>query len=272
MLKSGHALITGATRGVGLEIARMFNKNKIPTIITGRDGKVAKQVAKDLGRLCTGMSLDFNNEDSYNNFETEIDAYPIKYLVNNAGVLITESDVSLKKMNLMFNVNSIGPIKLTNFILPKIRDNYELGAILFNTIPYSTTNVTTDLLPYLNSKMTQTTYMKSLAEIESEMLIAGIWTRYPLGTDAIIKRGIGTREECMHPSIMASLVQSILWPRIYYHKNLINGKVILDHPFLVSQQINVDQFRMGTELKTLETLFNRKNIKNKNLIINKWNV
>ena len=42
------ALITGGTRGVGLEIAKMFKQRNFNVIITGRDSEYANSIATKL--------------------------------------------------------------------------------------------------------------------------------------------------------------------------------------------------------------------------------
>ena len=70
-----------------------------------------------------------------------------------------------------------------------LANNNEYGGILFNTPPYNIHDKTSYLLPYMQTKLAQTTLMKSLANsnLNNNALICGFWTNFPLSTDAIYK-------------------------------------------------------------------------------------
>jgi hypothetical protein len=107
----------------------------------------------------------------------------------------------------------------------------------------------------MQTKLAQTTFMHSLSNLHlsSDVLVSSFWTKYPLMTDAIISRGIGNIEECMHPSILSRTIEELLFNtanRVYY-----NGKVILDDDFLKNQNIDVNQYKMGKDVPSLDSLF-----------------
>ena len=90
------AIVTGGTGGVGRQIAKIFNNNKVPVIITSRNQINATDVANSLydeyattTTPIVGAGLDLNDNDSVEHFIYEIKFrnYKIKYLINNAGVL-----------------------------------------------------------------------------------------------------------------------------------------------------------------------------------------
>ena len=60
------AIVTGSTKGVGQEIAKMFLKNNYNVIITGRNEKTAKNIAEMLNAsknngLAKGYYLNYND-------------------------------------------------------------------------------------------------------------------------------------------------------------------------------------------------------------------
>ena len=259
------ALITGGTRGVGKEIADMFKKRGYNVIITGRDTNNAKLIAEEINKkypdkdgIAQGYKLDFTNMAGSRKLLAKLEKGEIRptYLINNAGVLMFDNmrNITEKHLDIMFKVNVIGPMYLTKLCMNDIRKN-NYGAILFNSPPYRIDNKTKYLLPYMQTKLAQTTFMHSLSNLHlsSDVLVSSFWTKYPLMTDAIISRGIGNIEECMHPSILSRTIEELLFNtanRVYY-----NGKVILDDDFLKNQNIDVNQYKMGKDVPSLDSLF-----------------
>lgn len=259
------ALITGGTRGVGKEIASMFKKRGYNVIITGRDTNNAKLIAEEINKkyadkdgIAQGYKLDFTNMAGSRKLLAKLEKGEIRptYLINNAGVLMFDNmrNITEKHLDIMFKVNVIGPMYLTKLCMNDIRKN-NYGAILFNSPPYRIDNKTKYLLPYMQTKLAQTTFMHSLSNLHlsSDVLVSSFWTKYPLMTDAIISRGIGNLEECMHPSILSRTIEELLFNtanRVYY-----NGKVILDDDFLKNQNIDVNQYKMGKDVPSLDSLF-----------------
>ena len=259
------ALITGGTRGVGKEIADMFKKRGYNVVITGRDTNNAKLIAEEINKkypdkdgIVQGYKLDFTNMAGSRKLLAKLEKGEIRptYLINNAGVLMFDNmrNITEKHLDIMFKVNVIGPMYLTKLCMNDIRKN-NYGAILFNSPPYRIDNKTKYLLPYMQTKLAQTTFMHSLSNLHlsSDVLVSSFWTKYPLMTDAIIMRGIGGIEECMHPSILSRTIEELLFNtanRVYY-----NGKVILDDDFLKNQNIDVNQYKMGKDVPSLDSLF-----------------
>ena len=169
----------------------------------------------------------------------------------------------------MANANMIGPLIMSKYCINIIKNTNEYGGILFNTPSYKIDDKTTYLLPYMQTKLGQTTLMNSLANsnLNNKALICGFWTKYPLSTDAIINRNLGTLDNCMHPSILSDTIEELIFntnnPWRY------NSKVIIDQDFLSERNISLNKYKMGKNIKKLDDLFmdhlkNKYNIK-KNL-------
>ena len=271
------ALVTGGTRGVGKEIAKMFQRHNIDVIITGRTEESAKSAAHDLnlhgpcmshGGNVTGYELDFTKlkmMEERNEILNLLKTQQIKptYLINNAGVLMLDpmKQITPKQLNVMFNVNIFGPMLLTKYCMPHMWKQKD-GGILFNCPPYAIDEKTTYLMPYMQTKLAQTTFMRSLANSvpnESNVLVSSFWTNYPLKTDAILKRGIGSEADCMHPRILARTVEGILFgdPVDPDKRRAHNGAQIVDKPFLESRNIDLTEFQMDKNHKPphLDELF-----------------
>ena len=59
------AIVTGGGSGIGMAIAETFVKNKVKTIIIGRDAKKLKAVQAKLGKDCEIQSFDLKESSVY---------------------------------------------------------------------------------------------------------------------------------------------------------------------------------------------------------------
>ena len=119
------ALITGASSGIGLELARVFAKNQIDLVITARsEGKLAeikKELEQDHGIrvkiIPANLSEYENAEDIYRIIKEK--NIEVEYLVNNAGFgdygNFHESDWT--KQEAMINLNITSLTYLTHLFL-----------------------------------------------------------------------------------------------------------------------------------------------------------
>lgn len=279
-------LVTGGTRGVGKELAKMFKKHNYNVIITGRKESDAITIADELNNIdryskgiVKGYKLDFTDIINSKKILNKLDNKEIKpsFLINNAGTLDTKNidNMTLKNFDVLLKVNTIGPMLLSKYCIDIIRNNTDhYTGILFNTPPYTIDDKTSYFLPYMQSKLAQTTLMKSLANlsINNNAVVCGFWTKYPLLTDAIIERKIGKEENCMHPSILAKTLEELLFNTT--NPTVFNSKIIIDDDFLKKRNISIDQFKIGKNVKNLDNLFfnhliNIKNIKNKKDLLKK---
>lgn len=136
MLENKVAIITGGTRGIGLEIARLFKENKAEVIIFGSKKESidkAINILKEEGHTVSGY---FPNLNDYNEIEKVIKEINDKYgridiLVNNAGISANkkiEDTTSLDFENIMnLNVNAI--FNMTKAVVPYMKDK-KYGVIL----------------------------------------------------------------------------------------------------------------------------------------------
>ena len=242
------ALVTGGTKGVGREIVSMLVEKQIPTIYTGR-----YVVPDDFSsEYAIGKKLELTNYDSIQSFLTDLKSENLKpnIIIHNAGILSVKQKESPKKIQKMFMANAIGPLMLTQELLPSV----ERGHILFNSPPYKIDDKVKFLTPYMQSKLSQTTYMKSIAHIidKKPISVNSFWTHYPLWTDALRMRKIGTKENCMHPKILAKVVENVI-----FHENpeTFKGNELVDREYLKSKNIPLLPFELGSDIQHLDSLF-----------------
>jgi NAD(P)-dependent dehydrogenase (short-subunit alcohol dehydrogenase family) len=124
------ALITGANRGIGFEIARQLLQKGFKVIISGRDEEKLSQAMlqlKDHRELMEMVSMDVGNFDSVKaaaamlaNKDLQLDV-----LINNAAILLHE-DRSLTKdddqvLKSTINTNCYGPMRVIHCFLPMMK-------------------------------------------------------------------------------------------------------------------------------------------------------
>lgn len=138
MLKGKVAVITGGTRGIGLETVKVFKENHAEVILFGSKEESVNKAITELKSEGYGVSGYYPNLNNYEEIETVIKTIIGKYghidiLVNNAGISAnkkieqTTSEDFAKIMNL--NVNAI--FNVSKAVVPYMKENK--GGVILNT-------------------------------------------------------------------------------------------------------------------------------------------
>jgi NAD(P)-dependent dehydrogenase (short-subunit alcohol dehydrogenase family) len=114
-------LITGANRGIGLELARQYAAAGWHVIGTARK----PDAADDLGALAAKVvQLDVTDPASVGRMARDLAGTPIDVLINNAGIqpLMWKLDeIDFEAFQRALDVNLTGPVRVTRALLPNLR-------------------------------------------------------------------------------------------------------------------------------------------------------
>jgi len=117
-------IITGAKRGIGLELARQLKARGHTIIATARNPEKASELKAILTSDDRLEQLDVASDQSCADLAQRLDQTPIHTLINNAGVGSSKSPITeLDTQDLahVLDVNAIGPVRVTRAALPLMR-------------------------------------------------------------------------------------------------------------------------------------------------------
>ena len=141
-----HILITGASKGIGLELAKLFSIQNHKVIALSRNTSHLKSLTLD---NVTCLDLDITKEEQnniLNNAIKNVFNNRVDILINNAGLLANSS----------FNTTSLDTFKS-----------------VYNTNVYGVVNMTQQALPYMNNK-SHVVNISSMGGIQGSMKFAGL--------------------------------------------------------------------------------------------------
>lgn len=125
-----NVLITGANKGIGLAAARQLGEHGYTVWLGCRDagrGEEAAASLSDAGIEARALTLDVTDPASIQAAAAELgeDGRALDALVNNAGISSGKpgrvADEDVETMRAMFDVNALGPMRVTQAFLPLLR-------------------------------------------------------------------------------------------------------------------------------------------------------
>ena len=121
-MHTGTVLITGANRGLGLELARQYLADGWRVIACCRSPEKAADLKK-LGHKVEMHALDVTSQASIEHLAKALNHTPIDVLINNAGLHgdrrpFGNTDVAL--WNKIFEVNTIAPVQILAALLENV--------------------------------------------------------------------------------------------------------------------------------------------------------
>ena len=141
-LEKKSALVTGANKGIGFEIARQLGKRDFIVWLGCRDehrGEAAVAELRAMGVHAHSLVLDVTDEASVQQAAARLadDVSALDVLVNNAGINIGVpakiSVESLYDMAEMFAVNAFGVVRVTQALLPLLRKSSSARIVMMSS-------------------------------------------------------------------------------------------------------------------------------------------
>lgn len=120
-------VITGANRGIGLELARA---------LTGRGDEViavCRTPSAELRALKVEIvdGIDVADDASVARLPAALAKRPVDVLINNAGILSVESldTLNMEAIRRQFETNTLGPLRVTKALLPNLAKGAKIGIV-----------------------------------------------------------------------------------------------------------------------------------------------
>ena len=114
----GTALVTGANRGIGLELVRQL-RDRGHTVVAA-----CRKASSDLKGLGVRVEdgVDVTSNTSVRKLAEHLQRTPIDVLIHNAGVLSREhlDALDFDAMRRQFDVNALGPLRVTSALLENL--------------------------------------------------------------------------------------------------------------------------------------------------------
>ena len=171
MLENKVALITGSSRGIGHDVARLYLENKARVVICGSKLENAEKTVEEFvamgfdRNMMLPIGVDMSNAESIRAAVDEVIKKfgRIDILVNNAGITGTTSllELSDEELEKMFNINVFGLLKMTREVVKHMK---EYGGSIINTSSMVGINGGRNQVAYASSKFAVNGITVSLAK------------------------------------------------------------------------------------------------------------
>jgi uncharacterized oxidoreductase len=139
-IKNNTVLITGGGSGIGFETARLLSAHGNRVIIVGRNPEKLKRAASQLADVVP-LTCDITIEEEVNELVNQIKRHhkDLNVLMNNAGKAyaynaVAEQAHAFEKATEEMNTNFLAPIRLTELVLPLLKERKEAAIINVSSI------------------------------------------------------------------------------------------------------------------------------------------
>jgi NAD(P)-dependent dehydrogenase (short-subunit alcohol dehydrogenase family) len=121
------ALITGANRGIGLELCRQLAARGDRVI------GVCRRSSPELDALGVRVEsgVDLTSDEDVRALAERLADQPLDLLINNAGVLsrVDLDNLDFDEIRRLFEINSLAPLRVTAALLPRMNDGGKIAII-----------------------------------------------------------------------------------------------------------------------------------------------
>ena len=122
-----HVVITGANRGIGLELARHYQAEGWH--VTGVCRETSSELAGYAAQVVDG--IDVTSEASIERLVAALHGQTIDLLINNAGVLHDDvlGSLDIDSLRLQMEINAFAPLRICEALLPNLRPGSKIANI-----------------------------------------------------------------------------------------------------------------------------------------------
>ena len=170
-------VITGANRGIGLELTKLFLRADKHVVATCRNpkGSIELQELADAGRLSV-FQLEVTDSDSVTNFCDSLSGQTIDVLINNAGIMGGErqsiDDMVYDAWLQAFSVNTLAPFQLATRLIDNLKQAQRPRIVSLSSQMASLNSKSVGSYAYRSSKVALNKVMQVLAtELEADGII-----------------------------------------------------------------------------------------------------
>ena len=178
-------MITGASRGLGLEFARQFYNEECRVIATCRNPKDAKEL-NEIGDIDV-HSLDVTDDKSVATLADKLRGENIDILINNAGVIGQRDGFGKLDYDIWaetMDTNVFGPMRVAEAFINNVMNSEKKQMIFITSRMGSITEAVPNAYVYRSSKAALNMAVKCLsAELGEQGLIAALFHPGHVQTD-----------------------------------------------------------------------------------------
>jgi 3-oxoacyl-[acyl-carrier protein] reductase len=227
-MKDNITWITGASTGIGKELAYVFNENKKNIAVTARREELLKNIMKECSSNAKVLPIKMDVADSKSVFDTEkkiSQKFNIDCVINNAGVtsFTKAEDDSIEQIDEIINTNLLGSIYVIKSVLPNMIKNKK-GTIV-NILSAAAVKIFLQSSAYAASKAGLLTYTNVLREelrnynIKVINIIPGA-TKTPIWPNSALEK---YSERMMLPQDVANMIFNLT----VLDKNMVPEEIVL---------------------------------------------
>lgn len=211
LFKNKKVIITGANRSIGREMALGFAKEGADVVISYRsDKRGALETLSDIKKFSNhaeAFYVDFEDLSEIERFAgCAIDTLNgVDILVNNAGMLARETffEITPEKLQLVFQINTIAPLYLTQLCTKHMIDNDVKGNIV-NISSIAGTTTMPKGIGYASSKAALNKWTQNAA-----LHLAAHGIRVNTVSPGVIKSGMNETTAQTNPELWAQYLSQI---------------------------------------------------------------
>jgi short-subunit dehydrogenase len=167
-------VITGANKGIGLELAKAYQAKGEKVFALVR--KSSKELDAIDG-VTVIQNIDLGTVKDFSVLDGVLSSVHIDILINNAGILTKESlgQIDYDQVQNQFLVNAIGPLRLTEYLIPQLHKGSKV-ALITSRMGSLSDNTSGGSYGYRASKAALNTFGVSLAcDLEPKGVAVGIF-------------------------------------------------------------------------------------------------